>query len=84
MAVEWAAEDQKTHPGIKIDIAAGGAGKGIADCLAGMVDIGMVSREVNPAEEAKGAWRVAVTKDAVVPTVSGAHPKLSAPARDSK
>jgi phosphate transport system substrate-binding protein len=78
MAVKWAEEYQKTHPGVKIDIAAGGAGKGIADCLAGMVDIGMVSREVNPAEEAKGAWKVAVTKDAVVPTVSGANPHLAA------
>jgi len=77
MAVKWAEEYQKTHPGVKIDIAAGGAGKGIADCLGGMVDIGMVSREINPAEEEKGAWPVAVTKDAVVPTVSGVHPKLS-------
>ena len=77
MAVKWAEEYQKTHPGVKIDIAAGGAGKGIADCLAGMVDIGMVSREVTPAEAAKGAWWAAVTKDAVVPTVSAENPVLS-------
>ena len=77
MAVKWGEEYQKTHPGVKIDIAAGGAGKGIADCLAGMVDIGMVSREVTPAEAAKGAWWAAVTKDAVGPTVSAENPVLS-------
>lgn len=77
MAVKWGEEYQKLHPGVKIDISAGGAGKGIADCLAGMVDIGMVSREVNPAEAEKGAWPVAVTKDAVVPTISEANPKLA-------
>ncbi len=76
MAVKWAEEFQKIHPKVKIDIAAGGAGKGMADALAKVVDIGMVSRDVYPAEVEKGAWWVSVTKDAVVPTINEANPLL--------
>src|SRR5512135_188055 len=78
MALRWAEEFQKIHPGVRIDVQAGGAGKGIADALGGAVDIGMVSREVNPAETAKGALAVAVAKDAVVPTISRRNPHLAA------
>ncbi|MBN1522217.1 MAG: PstS family phosphate ABC transporter substrate-binding protein [Candidatus Aureabacteria bacterium] len=77
MAVRWAEEFQKTYPDIKIDIAAGGAGKGMADCLAEIVDIGMVSREIYPEEVQKGAWWISVTKDAVVPTVNRNNPVLA-------
>ncbi|MBN1783026.1 substrate-binding domain-containing protein [bacterium] len=77
MAVKWAEEYQKTVPGVRIDISAGGAGKGMADCLSGAVDIGMVSREIYPEEIAKGAWWIAVTKDAVVPTMNAANPVLN-------
>ena len=76
MAVKWAEEFQKIHPGVRIDIAAGGAGKGMADCLARIVDIGNVSRDIYPAEVEKGAWWVSVTKDAVVPTVNENNPAI--------
>lgn len=76
MAVRWAEEYRKLHPSVSIDIAAGGAGKGMADALAGAADIGMVSRAIAPAEFAKGAWAVAVTRDAVVPTVNAGNPAL--------
>jgi phosphate transport system substrate-binding protein len=77
MAVKWAEEFQKIHPRVIIDVQAGGAGKGIADALAGMVDIGMVSRGINQAEVAKGAFAVAVTKDAVVPTINEKSPFIT-------
>ncbi|MCJ7779163.1 MAG: substrate-binding domain-containing protein, partial [Sedimentisphaerales bacterium] len=51
-------------------------GKGMADCLAEVVDIGMVSRDIYPAEIEKGAWWVSVTKDAVVPMVNEKNPVL--------
>ena len=60
-----------------IDISAGGAGKGIADALNGMVEIGMVSREIYPEELKKGAFPIAVTKDAVVAVVSEQNPTLN-------
>lgn len=76
MAVKWAEEFQKQHPNVKIDISGGGAGKGMTDALAGVVDIGMVSREVYPEEIGKGAFPFAVVKDAVVPTISAQNPEL--------
>ena len=77
MVVKWAEEFQKINPDVKIDISAGGAGKGIADALAGIVDFGMVSRDINPAEVEKGAWWVSVTKDAVVPVVNAKNPRIN-------
>jgi phosphate transport system substrate-binding protein len=76
MCVKWQEEFQKLNPGVRIDVSAGGAGKGMADALSGMVDLGMVSRSVSPEEVAKGAWYVSVTKDAVLPTVNGKNPFL--------
>jgi phosphate transport system substrate-binding protein len=76
MTVKWAEEFRKIHPGVRIDISAGGAGKGIADALNGMVEIGMVSREIYPEELKKGAFPVAVTRDAVVAVISEQNPAL--------
>jgi len=76
MMTRWAEEFQKLHPDVQFDVSAGGAGKGMADALGGIVDIGMVSREVTAEEEAKGAYWVAVTKDAVFPMVNAQNPVL--------
>jgi phosphate transport system substrate-binding protein len=76
LTVRWAEEFKKIHPEVQIDISAGGAGKGMTDALAKMVDIGMVSREINPDEVKKGAYAIAVSKDAVVATVSAKNPNI--------
>ncbi len=76
MAVKWAEEFQKIHPAVKIDVSAGGAGKGVADALGGIVDIGNVSRDIAPPEIEKGAWWVSVVKDAVVPTANANNPVI--------
>lgn len=76
MAVKWAEEFRKLHPQIKIDISAGGAGKGMTDVLSKVADLGMVSRDINPEEVKKGAYSFAVTKDAVLVTLSASNPKL--------
>jgi phosphate transport system substrate-binding protein len=76
LMVRWAEEFRVLHPGVAFDISAGGAGKGMADALANAVDIGMVSREIYPAEIAKGALGISVAKDAVLPTVSTQNPVL--------
>jgi len=78
MAVKWAEEYQKLNPNIRVGVSAGGAGKGMTDALAGAVDLGMVSREINQAEKDKGAWWVSVVKDAVLPTMNGANPAMAA------
>jgi len=76
LMVRWSEEFQKLHPAVKFDISAGGAGKGMADAIAGAVDLGMVSREIYPEEEEKGAFWVSVTKDAVFATISAQNPVL--------
>jgi phosphate transport system substrate-binding protein len=77
MAVKWGEEFSKLYPKVKVEVQAGGAGKGLADALAGIVDLGMVSREIHPAEVEKGAFAVAVVKDGVVPTISDRNPLLN-------
>jgi phosphate transport system substrate-binding protein len=76
MTVRWAEEFQKLHRRVKINISAGGAGKGMADALSKMVDLAMYSKEVSPEEQAKGAWWIPVAKDAVLPTINQGNPVL--------
>jgi len=77
MSVKWAEEFRKINPDVKIDISAGGAGKGITDVLNNMVDIGMVSRDVYAEEITKGAFPISVTKDAVVAVISSQNPAMN-------
>ncbi|MCA9973419.1 MAG: substrate-binding domain-containing protein, partial [Anaerolineales bacterium] len=74
MMVRWGEVFQAQHPDVVFNISAGGAGKGMADALADAVDIGMVSRAVYAEEVARGAFAVAVAKDAVFLTVNAANP----------
>lgn len=76
MMIRWGEEFHTLHPGVTFDISAGGAGKGMADALAGAVDIGMVSRPIFDEEIEKGAFGVAVAKDAVLCTVNAQKPAL--------
>ncbi len=76
MMVRWGEEFHKIYPQVTFDISAGGAGKGMADALGGLVDIGMVSREIYPEEIEQGAFWVPVTKDAVVATINENNPVL--------
>jgi ABC-type phosphate transport system substrate-binding protein len=76
MMVKWTEEFHKVYPDVRFNLSAGGAGKGMADALADMVDIGMVSRGIYPAEIEKGAFSISVTKDAVVPVVNADNPAL--------
>ena len=72
--VSWADEFQKLNPKVKIDVSAGGAGKGMSDALGGAVDIGMVSRAISSEEEGKGAYWIPVVTDAVFPGISEKNP----------
>jgi len=76
-AVAWGEAFQKLHPKVKIDVSAGGAGKGAADAIAGLVDIGMVSRDPDPSEIKKGITPVYVLHDAVFAVISDKNPALA-------
>ncbi len=74
MMTVWAEEFNKLHPDVQFDVQGGGAGKGMTDTIAGAVDIGMISRNIKPEEEAQGIFWVSVTKDAVFPIISAENP----------
>lgn len=77
LMVQWAEVYQSANPNVRIDVSAGGAGKGMSDALAGAVDIGMVSREVAQEEVDQGAYGIATTRDAVFGTISASNPYLA-------
>jgi len=70
MMVKWADEFRNVYPKVRVDISAGGAGKGVTDALVGLVNVGMVSREITQEEVRQGAFYVPVVKDAVFPMMS--------------
>src|SRR6476619_2142683 len=76
LAQKWAEVYNKTHPDVRFDIQAGGAGKGLTDALSGAVDVGMFSREITDAEKSKGVWYIALCKDAVLPTINSKNPYI--------
>lgn len=76
LVVKWTDEYQKLNPEVRFNISGGGAGKGMADALAGAVDLGMFSRDISDEEKAKNVWWVGLTIDAVVPTISDQNPYL--------
>jgi phosphate transport system substrate-binding protein len=76
MVVKWSEEYRKERPEIRFNISAGGAGKGMADALAGTVDLGMFSRVIYQEEINKGVWSVSLAVDAVLPTISSDNPFL--------
>jgi phosphate transport system substrate-binding protein len=76
LVVQWGEAYKKENPDVRFNISGGGAGKGMADALAGAVDLGMFSREIAQEEKDKGVWWVGLTIDAVVPTISDQNPYL--------
>lgn len=76
LVVKWGEEFHRLHPNVKVDVTAGGAGKGIIDALQKNVNLGMVSREVRPSEITEGAWSIIVAKDAVIPTINSSNPYI--------
>lgn len=74
LAVQWSNDFQVKYPGVKIDISAGGAGKGMTDVLNGMVDYAMLSRELHKEEADAGAVAFIVGRDAVIPDFCSRNP----------
>lgn len=76
LAVQWGNEFEELHPGVRVDISAGGAGKGMTDVINGMVDFAMMSRDVYDEERSKGAVDFIVGRDAVVADVNASNPLI--------
>lgn len=75
-AVSWGQAFEKKHPGVRVEVSAGGAGKGAADAISGLVDIGMVSRDPDPSEIKRGIVPIYILHDAVFPVISEKNPSL--------
>lgn len=76
LVIKWSEEYKKENPDVRFNITGGGAGKGLADALAGVVDLGMFSREITQVEKDRGTWWVGLTIDAVIPSISNQNPYL--------
>ncbi len=76
LILKWTDEFHRLHSDVEFDVSAVGADKSVSDNLAGLVDLGGISREVHKREEEAGLWGVAVARDAVVAIVSEGHPQL--------
>jgi phosphate transport system substrate-binding protein len=76
LILKWTDEFHRLHPEVVFDIAAVGADKSVSDNLAGLVDLGGISREIHKREEEAGLWGTAVARDSVVPIVSEDNPHL--------
>jgi phosphate transport system substrate-binding protein len=73
-AVSWGEAFHKKFPDVKVNVSAGGAGKGATDVMAGLVDIGMVSRDPDSSELTKGIVPIYILHDAVFPVISERNP----------
>ena len=76
LAVQWGNEFEELHPGVRVDVSAGGAGKGMTDVINGMVDFAMMSRDIYEEERARGAVDFIVGRDAVVADINAANPLI--------
>jgi len=77
LMVTWAQEYESINPNVNIQVSAGGAGKGMSDVLAGLVDIGMVSRSATQIEINSGAYPIRVARAGAVAIVNANNPVLA-------
>ncbi|MCC5598867.1 phosphate ABC transporter substrate-binding protein [Nostoc favosum] len=65
---------ERQFPGTNVVTSANGSQNGIADLVAGRVDIAAVSRSLTAQEQSQGLMAVSVTKDAIALVVGKANP----------
>lgn len=72
LAQELGKRFEQLHPGVRIDVQAGGSSRGVSDARSGAVDIGMASRALNADEADLKAFPVA--RDGVAVIVHQSNP----------
>jgi len=73
---KWTDDFMRINPAVKIIVASGGTGKGVADLLAKKNQLAMISRPLTDEEQTKGIWVVPVAKEGVAPIVNQKNPFL--------
>lgn len=76
LILKWTEEFHRLYPKVEFDVSAVGADKSVSDNLAGLVDLGGISREVREREEKAGLWGIAIARDTVVAIVNEKNPHL--------
>ena len=80
LASAWADAFMKAHPDVKVSVAGGGSGTGIAALINKTTDIATSSRDMNPAEKAEGIKNgenptgTVVARDAITMIVNPKNP----------
>ena len=59
LALELGKRFEASHDGVRVDVQTGGSSRGVADAREGTADIGMVSRDLKPAESHLRAFPIA-------------------------
>lgn len=72
LAQELGARFEQLHPGVKIDVQAGGSARGVTDARQGLAQIGLVSRGPKP-EEANLKWHT-IARDGIAVIVHSDNP----------
>jgi phosphate transport system substrate-binding protein len=68
---------EAAHPGVRVDVQTGGSSRGVADTRRGTVQIGMVSRSLDPSEGDLTATRIAMDGVAMIVHASNPVAQLS-------
>ena len=72
LAAEIAKRFESLHPGVRVDVQAGGSSRGVADVRRGHNDIGMASRALKDAEA--GLFAFTIAQDGIGLIVHGDNP----------
>lgn len=65
LAAELGRAFEQLHPGVRVEVQAGGSSRGVADAQAGTVDLGMASRALKPEELAAGLRATTIALDGI-------------------
>ena len=60
LALEIGKRFEKLNPGVRVDVQSGGSTRGVNDARAGLADIGMASRDLDPGESGLIVYRIAM------------------------
>ena len=60
LALEIGKRFEKLNPGVRVDVQSGGSTRGVNDARAGLADIGMASRDLDPGENGLMVFRIAM------------------------
>jgi phosphate transport system substrate-binding protein len=74
MVRKWSDDFMKMHPSVRVVVASGGTGQGIADLQGKKSQLAMISRPLTDEEYGAGIWTLPVAKDGVAVIMNQKNP----------